>query len=429
MLKEISAKDTASFEAYLKSREQKTSDEVVKLVNDIIENVRTNKDKALFEYNEKFDKVSLTTLKVTNEEIEEAIKQVDPSFLAAMEEAAENIRIFHEPQLRKGYEIKKDNGVILGSRVIPLEKVGVYVPGGRAAYPSTVLMNVIPAKIAGVDEIIMVTPPSKDGSINPYILAAAKIAGVTQIYKVGGAQAIAALAFGTESIPRVDKIVGPGNQFVATAKRLVYGIVDIDMIAGPSEILVIADENANPAYTAADLLSQAEHDPLACSILVTTSRELLEKVNVELRKQTDVLPRKAIVEDSLANYGTAIVCTSLEECAAISNAIAPEHLELQVKDSFELLKQIRNAGSVFLGYVTCESLGDYFCGTNHVLPTSGTARFSSPLNVNSFVKTSSYSYYPMDALKKDGPKIVTIADYEGLRAHAHAVEVRLDEED
>ncbi|MCF0115024.1 MAG: histidinol dehydrogenase, partial [Erysipelotrichaceae bacterium] len=259
MLKEISPKDTASFEAYLKSREQKTSNEVVTLVNDILENVRTNKDKALFEYNEKFDQVTLTSLKVSDEEINNAMKLVDPAFLKAMEEAAENIRLYHEPQVRQGYEIKKDNGVILGQRVIPLEKVGVYVPGGRAAYPSTVLMNVIPAKIAGVDDIVMVTPPSKDGSINPYILAAAKIAGVTQIYKVGGAQAIAALAFGTESIPRVDKIVGPGNQWVATAKRLVYGIVDIDMIAGPSEILVIADENANPAYTAADLLSQAEH--------------------------------------------------------------------------------------------------------------------------------------------------------------------------
>lgn len=311
---------------------------------------------------------------------------------------------------------------------MPLASAGIYVPGGRAQYPSSVLMNAIPAKVAGVREIIMVTPPSKSGSINPNIAAAAKVAGITRIFKVGGAQAIAALAYGTQSIPAVDKIVGPGNIFVAAAKKLVFGKTDIDMIAGPSEILVIADENANPAYAAADLLSQAEHDPMASAILISNSKKMIDAVNKELRIQTDRLPKKAIIEESLKNYGKSILTDTLEEAADISNAIAPEHLELLVEDPMALLDQVKNAGSVFLGYYTCESVGDYFGGTNHVLPTSGTARFSSPLGVDSFVKKSSYLYYPKEVLLDEGKRIINLAEHEDLDAHANAVSVRLNNE-
>ena len=324
--------------------------------------------------------------------------------------------------------MEKEDGVYLGQRVLPLARVGVYVPGGRAAYPSTVLMNVLPAKIAGVKEIIMVTPPDREGTIPPAIAAAAKVAGVTAIYKVGGAQAIAALAYGTATIPQVDKIVGPGNAYVACAKRLVFGRVDIDMVAGPSEILVIADRNADPKAAAADLISQAEHDPLACSILLTTEEAFAEQVQEELKIQSVHLPRRAIIEQSLANYGTLMVCRDLDQCIAIANQVAPEHLELMIADADERLPQVRNAGSVFLGYTTCESIGDYFGGTNHVLPTNGTARFASPLSCDDFIKRSSYLHYSAAALRRDGEKIMNIARHEGLDGHANAVKVRLDHE-
>lgn len=315
-------------------------------------------------------------------------------------------------------------GIYLGQRVLPLEAVGIYVPGGRAQYPSSVLMNALPAKIAGVKNVVMVTPPDSEGMIHPNIAYAARLAGVDKIYKIGGAQAIAALAYGTQTIDCVDKIVGPGNIFVAAAKKLVYGTVDIDMIAGPSEILVVADENANPEYVAADLLSQAEHDPMASAILLTTSEDLLNSVNQQLSKQSAILPKKEIVEQSLKNYGKAIVCDSLEDCISISNEIAPEHLELMISNPMEYLQEVKNAGSVFLGYYTCESIGDYFGGTNHVLPTSGTARFSSALSVDSFIKKSSYLYYSKQAIEAYAKYIETIASEERLQAHANAAKVR-----
>ena len=394
-------------------------------VLDIIEQVRTRKDDALLEYTEKFDHVKLDSLIMSEEEIEAVMSKVDASLIADLKEAAENIACYHEKQLQEGYEIQKEDGVYLGQRVIPLERVGVYVPGGRAAYPSTVLMNVIPAKIAGVKEIVMVTPPSADGSVDPVIAAAAHIAGVTRICKVGGAQAVAALAYGTQSIPRVDKIVGPGNAYVACAKRLVYGKVDIDMIAGPSEILVIADKGADPEYVAADMISQAEHDPMASSILITDDETLVEKVEEALQRQSDALPRQEIISQSLSNYGTVMVCDTIEECIEKANAIAPEHLELMVQDARSWLPLVRNAGSVFLGYYTCESIGDYFGGCNHVLPTNGTARFASALSCDSFIKKSSYLHYSKEALQRDGGKIMNIAHHESLDGHANAVKVRM----
>lgn len=426
MLRMIDSKNLKSLQKYLESRQEDTDKKIVETVEKIIEDVKVNKDKALKFYTEKFDQVKLDTLIMSKEEIDVAYNTVDPLFIENMLEAKENIEYFHKAQLQNGYELKKERGIYLGQRVIPLEKVGVYVPGGRAAYPSSVLMNVIPARIAGVKEIIMVTPPSKDGRVNPYIVAAAKIAGVNTIYKVGGAQAVAALAYGTESIPKVDKIVGPGNVFVATAKKLVYGKVDIDMIAGPSEILVVADEKANPKYVAADLISQAEHDPMASSILLTTSDELVNQVNQELKKQTQDLPKKDIIQESFAHYGTSIVCDTLEKCIEISNQIAPEHLELMIENAKDYLDLVTNAGSIFLGYYTCESIGDYFGGTNHVLPTNGTARFYSALSCDSFVKKSSYLYYTKEAILNDGQKIINIAQHEKLDGHANAVKVRLD---
>ena len=387
--------------------------------------MRTRKDDALLEYTEKFDHVKLDSLIMSEEEIEAVMSKVDASLIADLKEAAENIACYHEKQLQEGYEIQKEYGVYLGQRVIPLERVGVYVPGGRAAYPSTVLMNVIPAKIAGVKEIVMVTPPSADGSVDPVIAAAAHIAGVTHICKVGGAQAVAALAYGTQSIPRVDKIVGPGNAYVACAKRLVYGKVDIDMIAGPSEILVIADKDADPEYVAADMISQAEHDPMASSILITDDETLVEKVEEALQRQSDALPRQEIISQSLSNYGTVMVCDTIEECIEKANAIAPEHLELMVQDARSWLPLVRNAGSVFLGYYTCESIGDYFGGCNHVLPTNGTARFASALSCDSFIKKSSYLHYSKEALQRDGGKIMNIAHHESLDGHANAVKVRM----
>ena len=424
-LNKIDSKDVQALSAYLESREAGVDQQMNAKVLDIIEQVRTRKDDALLEYTEKFDHVKLDSLIMSEEEIEAVMSKVDASLIADLKEAAENIACYHEKQLQEGYEIQKEDGVYLGQRVIPLERVGVYVPGGRAAYPSTVLMNVIPAKIAGVKEIVMVTPPSADGSVDPVIAAAAHIAGVTRICKVGGAQAVAALAYGTQSIPRVDKIVGPGNAYVACAKRLVYGKVDIDMIAGPSEILVIADKGADPEYVAADMISQAEHDPMASSILITDDETLVEKVEEALQRQSDALPRQEIIFQSLSNYGTVMVCDTIEECIEKANAIAPEHLELMVQDARSWLPLVRNAGSVFLGYYTCESIGDYFGGCNHVLPTNGTARFASALSCDSFIKKSSYLHYSKEALQRDGGKIMNIAHHESLDGHANAVKVRM----
>lgn len=409
----------------LRSRSLKADESVTKSVADIIEKVKNEGDKALCELTERFDLVKLDSFEVTESDLNECIEKAGKEFIDALKEAKENIEEYHKKQKANGYIITKNNGVYLGQRVIPLERVGVYVPGGTAAYPSSVLMNVIPAKVAGVDEIVMVTPPDKNGGINPYIGAAAKIAGVDKIYKVGGAQAVAALAYGTETIIKVDKIVGPGNIFVAEAKKMVFGLVDIDMIAGPSEILVVADEKSNPVHVAADLMSQAEHDKIASAILVTTSKKLYEKVEEELKRQCEYLERKEIIKESLKNYGKAIICESIEECIDISNIIAPEHLELMVDEPMQYLGLVRNAGSVFLGRYTPEPIGDYFGGTNHVLPTSGTARFFSPLSVDSFIKKSSFIYYSEEAVKKDGRKIITMADKEGLTAHANSIKVRL----
>lgn len=410
----------------LKGRIVETEQEIILLVTSILSKVKKEGDKALFDFTKSFDKVDLKNLKVSAKELDECFSKVEDDFVKALEEARVNIQDYHKKQKANGFIMTKDKGVYLGQRVLPLEKVGVYVPGGTAAYPSSVLMNVIPAKVAGVSEIIMVTPPDKNGGINPYIGVAAKIAGIDKIYKVGGAQAIGALAYGTESIEKVDKIVGPGNLFVATAKKLVFGEVDIDMIAGPSEILVIADEKSDPSFVAADLMSQAEHDKLASSILVTTSKELYEKVEFELEKQVRTLKREDIIRTSLNDFGSAIICKNIEECIDVSNAIAPEHLELMVDDPMKYLGGVKNAGSVFLGRYCPEPIGDYFGGTNHVLPTSGTARFFSPLSVDSFIKKSSFIYYSKEAIKENGEKIITLANKEGLTAHANSVKVRLN---
>lgn len=408
-----------------KNRAPREEEAIEKSTKDILSNVKELGDSAVREFTLKFDKVDLSSFEVNKDELVKAASKVEKEVVEALEEAAENIRIYHEKQKNNGYMITGEEGVFLGQRVLPLERVGVYVPGGTAAYPSTVLMNVVPAKVAGVEEIIMITPPSKDGGINPYIAAAALVVGIDRVFNVGGAQGVAALAYGTETIPKVDKIVGPGNIFVTTAKRMVYGTVDIDVIAGPSEILVICDENANPKHVAADLLSQAEHDRLSSSILATTSEVLYKEVCKELRIQTDNLERKEIIEESLENYGVAFICESVDECIEISNMFAPEHLELMVSNPMELLGKVKNAGSVFLGYNTPEAVGDYFGGTNHVLPTSSTARFFSPLSVDSFIKKSSFLYYSQDALNKHGEKIILLSEKEGLTAHGNSVKVRL----
>ena len=398
------------------------------IVTDIIENVRENGDKALFEYCERFDKVTLLSLEVSQAEIDEAFDLADPEFVKIVEEAAENIRAFHEKQVRNSFIISEKDGVITGQKVTPIEKVGLYVPGGTAAYPSTVLMDSIPAKIAGCSEIVMVTPPSKDGRVNPNILAAAKIAGVTRIFKVGGAQAIAALAYGTESVPCVDKIVGPGNAFVAEAKKQVFGKVSIDMIAGPSEILVVADSTCNPAYVAADLLSQAEHDKMASAVLVTDTVELAQAVSDELEKQIPMLPRADIARYSIDNNGKIIVAEgNLLLAIDIANEIAPEHLEICVDNPFEYLDKIKHAGSIFMGKYCPEALGDYFAGPNHTLPTSGSARFSSPLSVDDFVKKSQFTYFTRDALSKVYGKVATFAEKEGLHAHAKSATIRFED--
>lgn len=426
MLKEISVKDEKKLREWLDERCQEIDPDVIAKASVILKCVREEKDQAVRAYTEQFDHVTVDTFRVSEKELDEAEALCSEEFKDAMRKAAANIETFHKAQLPQSYLLQMEHGIYMGERVIPLDSVGIYVPGGRAQYPSSVLMNAIPAKVAGVRRIVMVTPPNKEGTINPNIAYAARLAGVTEIYKVGGAQAIGALAYGTESIPCVDKITGPGNIFVAAAKKLVFGKVDIDMIAGPSEILVIADEGADPSYVAADLLSQAEHDPLASAILLTTSRTLLEKVNQELEVQCAALPKYEIAKASIDSYGHSIVCDSISECISFANAIAPEHLELCVADAMGYLEQVRNAGSVFLVYYTCESIGDYFGGTNHVLPTSGTARFSSALGVDAFLKKSCYLHYSKEAVNLYGHYIETLAKEEQLQAHANAVTVRLN---
>ena len=401
---------------------------VADTVEGIIEKVKNNGDAALLQYAELFDKAKLTALEVTQEEIDEAFSSTDPQFIRILKDAASNIRAFHQNQVRAGFRMQEKDGVIMGQKITPIEKVGLYVPGGTAAYPSTVLMDSIPAKIAGCKEICITTPPMANGKINPVILAAAKIAGVDRIFKVGGAQAIAALAYGTESVPKVDKIVGPGNAFVAEAKRQVFGRVSIDMIAGPSEILVIADGKSNPRFVAADLLSQAEHDKMASAVLVTDSETLALAVQQELEIQLNALPRQEIARASIENNGKIIVAENIDDVIAISNEIAPEHLILCVDNPFDYLEKITNAGSIFMGRFCPESLGDYFAGPNHTLPTSGTARFSSPLSVDDFVKKSQYTYYTKEALKKVAGDVAFFAEKEGLSAHAKSATIRFEEE-
>lgn len=390
----------------------------------ILKNVRENGDSALKEYTLKFDGARLSDITVSKEEIEEALKLVEPEFLEILKKAAANIRRFHSHQVRSSFIINDEEGVVIGQKVIPIERVGLYVPGGTAAYPSTVLMDSIPAKIAGCSEVVITTPCGKDGKVNPVILAAASIAGVDRIYKIGGAQAVAALAYGTESVKKVDKIVGPGNAFVAEAKRQVYGIVSIDMIAGPSEILVVADGKSDPSYVAADLLSQAEHDKMASAVLVTDDAQFAEKVSAEIERQLAALPRYEIARASIDNNGKIIVADDLRKAIDIANEIAPEHLELCVDNPFDYLDSIKNAGSVFMGRYCPEALGDYFAGPNHTLPTSGTARFSSPLSVDDFVKKTQYTYYTESALSKVAEDIGYFAEKEGLSAHARSAVIR-----
>ena len=399
------------------------------IVADIIADVRKNGDKALYEYTARFDKAQLDSLQVTKEEIEEALELTEPRFIDILERAAANIRKFHEAQVRRSFIINDTDGVVIGQKIIPVDRAGLYVPGGTAAYPSTVLMDAIPAKIAGVREVGMVTPPSADGKVNPAILAAASVAGVDRIFKVGGAQAIAALAYGTKSIPKVDKIVGPGNAFVAEAKKQVFGTVSIDMIAGPSEILVVADGKSDPRYVAADLLSQAEHDKNASAVLVTDSQELAQSVSDELERQIPELDRAEIARASIDNNGKIIVADNLSVVIDIANEIAPEHLELCVDNPFDWLDKIRHAGSIFMGRNCPEALGDYFAGPNHTLPTSGTARFSSPLSVDDFVKKTQYTYYTADALKKVADDVAFFARKEGLTGHAKSAVIRTLPED
>ena len=395
------------------------------IVAEIISDVRKNKDAALFKYCKKFDNTDTDKLEVTQEEINEAFASVDPHFIEVIKKARQNIYNYHKHQVKNSFIISENDGVVLGQKVTPLKRAGIYVPGGTAAYPSTVLMNIVPAKIAGVDEIVM-TSPAKDGKINPIILAAAKIAGADRIFKVGGAQAVAALAYGTETIPKVDKIVGPGNAFVAEAKKQVFGLVDIDMIAGPSEILVISDGNSDCKTVAADMLSQAEHDKLASAVLVTDSRDLAEEVAAEIERQLKLLPREEIARTSIENNGKIIITENINQAIEIANEIAPEHLEICVDNPFDYLDKIRNAGSIFMGRNCPEALGDYFAGPNQTLPTSGTAKFSSPLSVDDFVKKSAFTYYTKDALSKVCDDIAYFAEKEGLSGHARSVLVRFD---
>lgn len=412
----------------LKNRAETVHKEVVIAVESILADVRENKDSAVIKYTNKFDseEVNPQNIKVTVDEIKNAYKIVDKKFIDAIKLAKENIWFFHEKQKQNSWMVNKEDGIILGQQIRALDTVGIYVPGGTASYPSSVIMNTIPAKVAGVNKVVMVTPPSKDGTINPNILVAADIAGVDEIYKVGGAQGVAALAYGTESITKVDKIVGPGNIYVAMAKRSVYGFVDIDMIAGPSEILVIADETGDAKYIAADLMSQAEHDVLASSILVTTSKELAEEVKKELERQVETLSRKDIILTSLKDYGGIIVVEDIKDAIEMSNIIAPEHLEVMVKEPFAILGELKNAGSIFLGKYAPEPLGDYMAGPNHVLPTSGSAKFFSPLSVDDYIKKSSFIYYSEEGLSKVKDQVITLADTEGLTAHANSIKVRFE---
>ncbi|MBQ3864713.1 MAG: histidinol dehydrogenase [Clostridia bacterium] len=421
------AEGTQAFEMAARKKTAIPED-IEKSVASMMENIRTNGDSAVKAYTEQFDHVVLTTMEVSPEEIEAAYASVGEDFIRTLEMAAANIRAYHAKQVRSGYAIAEQEGIILGQKITPLKRVGIYVPGGTAAYPSTVLMNAIPAKLAGVPEIIMTTPPGRDGNINPNILAAAKIAGVDRIFRIGGAQAVAALTYGTESVPKVDKIVGPGNIFVQAAKKLAFGEIAIEMIAGPSEILILSDGSSSPAYLAADLLSQAEHDVMATAILITDSRELALAVQQELEVQLSVLPREEIARRSIETNGMILLVSSLDEAVELSNLVAPEHLELAVDDPFALLPRIENAGSIFLGRYAPEPLGDYFAGTNHTLPTGGTARFSSPLSVDDFVKKSSYLYYTKEALSAVHRRIEDFAHREGLDAHASSIAIRFKEE-
>ncbi len=428
MIRKIIAngKDEVAFLKEVEKRNGETDKKVTEIVSEIIDNVKENGDKAVQDYTLKFDGKLPEYYEVPLDVIHDALNDADEKFVNALLNAMENIAAFHNRQKEQGFIDPHDNGVILGQRVRGLERVGLYVPGGTAAYPSSVLMNAIPAKIAGVKEIIMVTPPLKDGTPNKDILVAASICGVDRVFLAGGAQAVAALAYGTETIPKVDKIVGPGNIFVATAKKLLYGKVDIDMIAGPSEILVVADETADPKYLAADLMSQAEHDKLASSILITTSNDIADKTITELERQCKLLSRQEIIEKSLADYGAIIVTETIDRAIELANGLSPEHLEMQVDNPLQYIGQIDNAGSVFLGKYAPEPLGDYYAGPNHVLPTSGTARFFSPLSVNSFTKRSSFIYYTEQALLDAKDDIVCIAEREGLTAHANAIKVRFE---
>ncbi|MDW5299942.1 MAG: histidinol dehydrogenase [Sedimentibacter sp.] len=425
MVRIIKEKNIPNFITDLQNRNAQDYNNVYEIVDKILEDVKTNKDAALKKYTYEFDKVYLENLEVTQEEINEAFNTIDEKLLDTIKKAKENIEIFHMKQKRTGYQYKTEGkDILIGQLVNPIEKAGIYIPGGKAAYPSTVLMNAIPAKIAGVKEIIMITPPQKDGKIKDSILVAASLAGVDRIFKVGGAQGVVALAYGTESIPKVYKITGPGNIFVAAAKRRVSGFVGIDMIAGPSEILIIADDKANPEYIAADMISQAEHDEMAASVLITYSLSLAEKVAKELEKQVKVLKRNEIIEKSLTNQGAIIIADSMKQCIDLANEIAPEHLELLTVNPFEIYKSIKNAGAIFLGEYSPEPVGDYFAGPNHTLPTSSTAKFSSALSVDDFIKKTSLIYYSRKALEESSDDIIRFAENEGLTGHANAIKIR-----
>lgn len=420
----VNGTDETAFLKKLRARASSVNDEVTASVTEIIRNVRDRGDEAVREYTVRFDGQAPDCFEVDREEINDALTEADPDYVNALLNAVANITDFHTRQKQQSFIDARENGVIMGQRIRGLKRVGLYVPGGTAAYPSSVLMNAIPAKIAGVGEIVMVTPPLKNGKANPDILVAAALCGVDRVFLLGGAQAVAALAYGTESVPKVDKIVGPGNIFVATAKRLLFGEVDIDMIAGPSEILILADETANPTYLAADLMSQAEHDRLASAILVTTSEQVARETIKELAEQVQTLTRKEIIEESLANYGAIFICGTVEQAVDMANDLAPEHLEVMMKDPVQYIGRLDNAGSVFLGQYSPEPLGDYYAGPNHVLPTSGTARFFSPLSVDAFIKKSSYICYTEQALCEAKDDIILLAEKERLTAHANSIRVR-----
>lgn len=432
MLKQIKYNgDLQEISKCLDNRKESISKEVNDAVNSILEDIKDNGDKALINYCKQFDGYQMNAIEdmiVSDQEKEEAMHLVDQEYMRILERTKQQITDFHKNQIDKSWSLYKENGVLMGQIVRPIERVALYVPGGTATYPSTVLMNAIPAKLAGVEDLVIITPVKQDGKVNPIIIAAASVCGVNTIYKFGGAQGVGAIAYGTETIKKADKIVGPGNIYVATAKKLCYGVVDIDMVAGPSEILIIADDKANPKYIAADLMSQGEHDRLASAMLVTTSIELVERVNIELKRQIETVSRKDIIEESLKNYGGAILVDTIDEAFEVSNYLAPEHLEVLVDNPMNTLPKIKNAGSIFLGEYTPEPLGDYMSGTNHVLPTGGTAKFYSALGVYDFVKYSSYSYYPKEVLSTFKEDVMTFASSEGLDGHANSIKVRFEEE-